>query len=63
MHIMRHHLTVIRTRTGTLGLTSTQSLQLLVLQLLASTQVISEFGTPGTHGYSVISAFGTPGTR
>ena len=42
---------------------STQSFHRLVLQVLASTQVISAFGTPGTREYSVISAFGTPGTE
>ena len=41
-----------------------KSFLLLVLQVLASTQVISAFGTPGTREYSkVISAFGTPGTE
>ena len=50
-------------RTGALGLTITQSFQLFVLQVLASTQVISAFGAPGTREYSVISAFGAPGTR
>ena len=35
----------------------------MVPQVLASTQLISAFGTPGPREYSVISAFGAPGTR
>ena len=75
-HLILHDMTAMHTRTGTSGLTSIQSFQLLVLWGLASTQsfqllVLQGLARIQSHQRLVLQglasarnlSFGTPGTR